>query len=157
NMLVRRIGVNELEVVSILRCSVLRHPVARYQKLVIAKHVEQRITTNYGAEQIRSLSQRRAHKQTAIAGAADGQALRRGVFVLNQPLGSSDEVIENVLLLFPHAGVMPGFTELRTSTQVRQRVDSATINPGRGKRIEAGHHGNVKPAVAGEQRGMGAI
>src|SRR6185312_14066318 len=28
---------------------------------------------------------------------------------------------------------------------------------GSGKRIEAGHHGDVESAVAGEQRGMGAI
>ena len=52
-MLIRRVRVDPLELLRIVRRAVLRHPELCYEELLIANHVDERITDDDGLDEIR--------------------------------------------------------------------------------------------------------
>ena len=71
------------------------------------------------------------------------------VYLSDQSLGSSDEIIKHVLLVFFHSRLMPFPTVFSAASQIWEGEDTTLFDPariGRGKRWS---NGNVKPTVTG--------
>jgi len=100
---------------------------------------------------------RRAHEQPPVAAAADGQVLRTGVAVGDQPLACRNEIVEHVLLVLEHARPVPILAELAAAAQCGERKDAALLDPRDGARVETRHLGRVEAAVACQQGGMAAV
>ena len=74
------------------------------------------------------------------------------VLLRDEPLGRGDEVVEDVLLLLEHPGLVPGVAVLAAAAQVRQGVDAARLEPGEEGGAEARRLADVEAAVAVEER-----
>src|SRR5262249_5931155 len=110
--------------------------------------IQVRMIADNGAEQLRPLRGDGSYQQAAIASSPDRQFLRIGVLVLDQPFRCADEIVENVLLFFQHAGLVPGFAELSSPTQIRNRINSAPLHPRGGSGIESRQQAYIESAVA---------
>ena len=64
----------------------------------------------------------------------------RGDLLGDQVLGRGDEVVEDVLLVAEHAGLVPGLAVLAAAAQVGHRVDAAALE-------ERAPTGAAKPGV----------
>ena len=51
------------------------------------------------AEKFRALRHNRAYQQPAVAASLDGEFIGPRVFIIDEPLGRGDEIVENVLLI----------------------------------------------------------
>ena len=80
-------------------------------------------------------------EQAAVRAALDRQVLGRGPALLDQPLGRGDEVVEDVLLLAEHAGLVPVLAVLAAAAQVRDRVDAAALQE---QRAASGQNAGVR-------------
>ena len=96
---------------------------------MIAQHVRHRHLADRRAEQAGALREHRAHQQSAVAAALDGEAIARRVAALDQPLRRGQEVVEDVLLLLQHARLVPGLAVLAAAAEVGQRVHPALFQP----------------------------
>src|SRR5580704_4748209 len=67
DMVVWRVGINIWELSGVFRGAVLSNPQSRNQELLIAHHVQKRISARNSAKQIRPLRHGRAHKSAAVA------------------------------------------------------------------------------------------
>ena len=98
------------------------------------------------AEEVGPLGQARADEQAAVAAAADRQAGRARVAVGDEPLGGGDEVVEHVLLVGLHPGLVPVLAVLAAAAQVgaarRRRPSPSTRAHSTEK---AGVSGMLKP------------
>src|SRR5690606_35080263 len=99
--------------------AVFGDPRAPQTKLVIAHHVEQRVVAHHSAKQGWLLHHRRTYQQATIRTAANAEVPWTGVTGSNEVLGCSNEVIENVLLVFAHAGLVPCLTVFTSAPQIR--------------------------------------
>src|SRR6185437_12075809 len=99
------------------------------QELLVAQHVQQRVAADDGAVKVRALGHGRTHKQAPVASAFDGQPRRIGVMVLDEPFSGGKEIVEDVLLLLPHAGVVPLLAKLPATAKVGQRKYTAVLRP----------------------------
>ena len=157
HVVVRRVGVDVRELLGVVARAVLRHPEAGHEELVVAHHVEQRIGADDRPEQVGPLVRDRADEEAAVAAAADGEVLRARVAGLDQVLGRGDEVVEDVLLVGEHPGLVPLLAELAAAAHVRQREDAAGPQPGGGEGREARRLAQVEAAVAGQQGRVPAV
>ena len=62
------------------------------------------------------------------------------------------KVVEDVLLLLEHAGLVPFLAELAAAAKVGQGVDAAGLDPERRARRESRRLGECETAVAGQER-----
>ena len=108
---------------------------------------------NNGAEQFRALRRHSANQQTAIAATPNGKLARVRILVLDQPLCGGDKVIKDVLLLGKHARLVPGLPELRSATDVGQRIHTALLHPPGGDGIENGGQAatSISNSIAGRR------
>ena len=116
--MIGRIGVQPAKSVGIFRRAVFRNPQPGDQKLVIADHVQQRHLADDGPEQVRPLRQSGPHEQTAVGPALDGQVVRIGVSLSDEPLGRSEKIVEDILLVAEHARLVPFLAVLAAAAQI---------------------------------------
>ena len=76
------------------------------------------------------------NEHSTITAAANGETFRLGVFVRNQPLRCTDEIIEDVLFVLEHSVAMPALPELAPAAQVGHGENTALFHPNRPKRVE---------------------
>jgi len=80
--------------------------------------------------------------------AFDGQVIAVGVFLRDQVFAGGDEVVEDILLFFEHAGAMPVFAKLSSAAQVGNGVDATVLHPEKHAAAETRRQRDVKAAVA---------
>src|ERR1700694_344026 len=126
--------------------------------MVVALHVEQRVLDHHRVVQTRPLRERNADQQSAVASSDDPQVCRRRDPLAYQLLGYRGEVVVDTLPVFLESGAMPLRTELSTTTDVRQNINSAALEP---RRADGGavcrRVGDLESAVGGEQRRIVSI
>ena len=89
-------------------------------------------------EELGALRDRGADEEAAVRAAADGRGARGDVHLsFDEVLGRGDEVVEDVLLLEEHPGLVPLLAVLAAAAQVRDRVDAAALEPREERRAEA--------------------
>ena len=93
-----------------------------------ADHVQQGHGADHRLEQVGTLGHRGTHEQPAIRAAPDHHSLGRGDLRRDEPLGRGDEVVEDVLLVAQHAGLVPGLAQLAAAAQRRQGEDAAVLD-----------------------------
>src|SRR5580698_3789399 len=98
-----------------------------------------------------------ADRDSAGAGTAHGEMRRRSVVLLDEVLRGRDHIVDGVLLGFFSAGVMPGFPELSTATDVHDGKYASAFNPRQNARIEIRVERDGVGAIALEQSGMRAV
>src|SRR5260370_11502217 len=155
--LIRRVGIEILELIGIFGAAVFGRPIRAVKKLLEAQHIQERISANDGAEHLRVLGERRAHQQPSVAAARNGEARRRGVFVDDQEFGSCDEVIEDRLLSLEHAGAVPGLADFTPAPKIGVSYYSAMLNPDNQERPVEGSRANVETTVASEKNGVRTV
>src|SRR5664280_1998082 len=147
DVVVRRVAQQPTELGRVGCAAVLVAPGLAEPEALVAHHVEQGRRADHGGEQLRSLGQRGADQQAAVAAAGEAQLGWCSPALCDQPLGRAGEVGEHVALVLPHPGAVPLLALLRAAAQVGDRVDAAGLDPGQ----EAGGvrrgHGDVKAAV----------
>ena len=80
-----------------------------------------------------------------------------GVFLRDQVFAGGDEVVEDILLFFEHAGAMPVFAKLSSAAQVGNGVDATVLHPEKHAAAETRRQRDVKAAVARQQCGVFAV
>src|ERR1039458_5684518 len=149
--MIRRVRVEPFELLGVIRGAVFRNPKFCDLEVLIAQHIEQRYLADDRTEQIRPLRDHRAHEQAAVGTALDREVIFVGVFLRDEILAGSDEVVKYVLLLLQHAGAMPVFAELGPAAQVGNRENAAVLHPEISAAVETWRLRDVKTAVAGQQ------
>ena len=112
-VLVRRIPQEVRKLLRVFRAAVLRRPESPNLEILVSQHIEERIPTPDGAEKIWPLCDRRTHQQAPIGASANREPLRRSVMVGDQILRSREEIVEDILLVLKHRGLMPGLPRIR--------------------------------------------
>ena len=105
---------------------------------MVAQHVHDAHGGQGRAKEVGALGQAGTHEEAAVGATMDGQLGGASVFLLDEPLGGGNEVIEDVLLLVVLAGVMPLATVLTAAPQAGLGEDAAHLQPGLGAGVEAG-------------------
>ena len=123
-----RILIDILELILIVARAVLNSPTPTDRKLVVAQHIEYTHCGQADSIEIRALHLASTHQQTTIRATCDSQLLRRGVTLSDQILGSRDEVIEYVLLVFEHTCFVPLLAILTATTQRHLSIDTALLH-----------------------------
>ena len=124
---------------------------------MVAQHVHHADGREADGVEVRTLHLAGADQQTAVRTAADRQLVRRGVFLGDEVFGRRDEVVEDVLLVFQHAGLVPRLAVLRTAAQVGFAVDAALLDEEDRRRGESGGDVDLETAVGIEQAGILAV
>ncbi len=83
--------------------------------------------------------------------------LAGGVLVGDQPFGSGDEIVENILLVELAAGVVPFFAVLATTAEVGGGKDEALFEKGENEGAKFWSDGDVESAVSVEKSGILAV
>ena len=153
----RGILVNIGKLLLVVRRAVLHGPAPSDGELVVAQHVHHADSREADGIEVRTLHLAGADQQAAVRTAADGQLVRRGVFFGHEILGRRDEVVEDVLLVFEHAGLVPRLAVLRTAAQVGLAIDAALLDEEDRRRGEPGGEVDLETAVGIEQAGILAV
>jgi hypothetical protein len=140
-----------------IRVSVLRNPEASQEKTVEAQHVEERDLDHHRPEQVGPLGEHGAHQQAPVGATGGCQPLRVRVAARAQPLGCRNEVLEGVLLLRQHAGLVPALAVLAAPAEVRHGHDAAPLEPQHQGSGEPRCHADIESAVPGEVHGSVAV
>src|ERR1700761_86922 len=98
------------------------------------------------------LGHRRAHQQPAIRPPPDSQVRRIRVFLVDQVVRRREEIVEYVLFLAEHPGLMPLLAVLAATAHIRHRKPSALLQPPRIHWVPIGCDAGVESAVAGQQQ-----
>src|SRR5438552_5365551 len=96
------------------------------------------------------LCERRAHQQSAVAAALDGQTGGAGVLVIDEVSSACSEIIEHILFFRELPLLVPRFAEFAAAAKIGDRFDAALIEPQPALYSEARLHTDVVAAVAGE-------
>ncbi len=118
---------------------------------MVAEHVHDADRREGDTEELRPLGHDRADEEAAVRAPGDGQPVRRGVLLLDEILGRGDEIVEDVLFLVEHAGLVPGLAVLAAAAQVGLGEDAAVLQEDDVGRAEAGRDGDVEAAVGREE------
>ena len=153
----RRVLVNIGKLLLVLRRTVLHGPAPADGELVVAEHVHHAHGRKAHGIEVRTLHLAGADQQSAVRAAVDGQLVRRRVFSGDQVLGGGDEVVEDVLLVLEHAGLVPLLAVLRAAAQVGDAVDAALLDEHQRRGVEAGREVDLKTAVSVKQAGILAV
>ena len=129
--MIGRIVQQRLELFWIIRGSIFGDPKSTGSKLVESQHIHHTHRWQTGTKQFRTLGHHRTDQQSPIATTLNREPLGPRIFLLNQPLGSSNEVVKYVLFLFALAGEVPVFPIFAPTTEIGNRHDSAHLHPGK--------------------------
>src|SRR5262249_50868444 len=157
DVLVRRVLVKIGKLLLLFGRAVLRGPVRTLFEILIAKHIEQRISAPDGRKQLGMLRNRCPHKQPAVGSARDGKVFRRGVLLLDEIAGCGKPVVKDVLLLFKHPLLVPAFTVFTAAAHVRNGKPATLLQPPRPCRIPRWRLAQVESAIPSHQQTLGAI
>ncbi len=83
--------------------------------------------------------------------------LGRGVVVGDEILGRAGKVVEDILLVLKHRGLVPGLAIFVAAAQVGQCEESTLLHPPGVFGIPLGEHRQIETAVAGHQQARGAV
>src|SRR5919199_1540570 len=122
-----------------------------------AQHVEHAHRCDASAEKLRPLRQAGADEQPAVAAAANCELRRPGIALPDQPFGYCDEVVEDVLFVGLHPGLVPGGAVLAAATQANLREQAAHLHPDQVGYRKGRGEGNVEASIAIEVRWIVAI
>ena len=153
----RRIFINVVELLLVFARSVLHGPAPADREFVVAEHVHHAHGGQADGIEVGTLHLAGSDQQTAVRTAADRQLVRRGVFLGDEVFGRRDEVVENVLLVFEHARLVPRFAVLRAAAQVGHAVDAALLDEHHGRGPERGRLVDLEAAVGIEVAGIPAV
>src|SRR6516164_493213 len=103
------------------------------------------------------LGQGSAHEQAAVAAALDGQLFRRSVLAVDEVLGAGGEVIKDILLVCPAAGLVPLFAVFAAAAQVGHDPNAALVEPDPTRAGKSGLLAAIEAAVAGQERRIAAV
>src|SRR5437588_441618 len=81
----------------------------------------------------------------AIAAAAVVEQRGRRIAMLDEPFCSRDEIVEDVLLVAQHPGLVPRFTLFAAAAQVGEGIHTPGIQPQRQRGNEFGGSADVAP------------
>src|SRR5438552_4389961 len=98
------------------------------------------------------LCERRAHQQSAVAAALDGQPGGAGVLVIDEVSSACSEIIEHILFFRELPLLVPRFAEFAAAAKIGNRVDASVIEPNAALHSEARLQTDVVPAVSAEVR-----
>src|SRR5262249_13881924 len=96
-------------------------------------------------------------QQPAVRSSANDEPLPAGIARRLQILGRGDEIVEYVLLLLAHARMVPGLAVLAASAQVRNREDTALLEPAGDRSGKEWLHRDVEAAIAVEHRWVAVV
>ena len=113
------------------------------------EHVIDANVRNRGLKQLWMLRDGRAHEETPIAPAFDGELFAAGVVRANQELRAGDEIIEDMLLVGEIAGCMPFLTVLASATQVGDCNDPSLIQSNAAREVKVGRQADSIAPIAG--------
>src|SRR5690606_34108502 len=99
----------------------------------------------------------RTHKQAAVASTLDPQAVLAGPLLGYEVFRRSDEVVEDVLLLLLHPGLMPFLAILPTAAQVGHGEHAALFQRDHAAGAEAGAQADIEAAVGVQERRVLAV
>ena len=139
----RGVFVNVLELFGVVARTVFDHPSPTYGEEVVTEHVEHAHLREGHGEEVGTLRHAGAHKESAVGAARYGEFPAGGIFVPDEILARRDEVIEDVLLVGKHARLVPLLAVLVAAAQIDRGIDGTLL-----------HHGNVRGAESGRQRGV---
>src|SRR5207253_2399373 len=75
----------------------------------------------------------------------------------DEPLRAGEEIVEDVLLVVHHAGLVPLFTVLTAAAQIGHRQQSAALQEDEATGAERGRQADVEAAVAVQHRWIVAV
>src|SRR5919199_2296952 len=113
-----------------------------------AQHVEHAHRCDAGAEKLRPLRQAGADEQPTVAAATDCELRRPGIALPDQPFGYCDEVVEDVLFVGLHPGLVPGCAVLAAAAQVYLCEHAAHLHPDQAAYRKGRGEGNVEASIA---------
>src|SRR6185312_8540251 len=113
-----RVGVEPFEGFRAAGGAVLGRPERTAGEILVAKHVEHAVPDVGRAEERRILCERGACEQAAVGVSLDPQVAGRGVAMGDQGLRGPGEIIEHILLVPEHAGLMPFLTVRAAASQI---------------------------------------
>ena len=151
-----RVALEVLEhLAAVVAAAIVGRPVPADGEEVIAKHVHNAHLRHCCTPQVGALVHHSTHEEATVATAVAGDFAFLSIALSNEPLGSSDEVVEYVLLLHLGAGLVPLLAILATTTQVGVGANAALVNHGEwGAGVaEARVHRHVEASVAIEEYG----
>ena len=157
DVLVGRILIDIRKILGILGGAVLGGPGAAHLEVLVAQHVEQRIAAPDGSEEVRPLGHGRSHQQAAVRPAPDGEILGRGVLVGDEIFGRAEPIVEDVLLVGEHGGLVPGLAVLVAAAKVGEREPSSLLQPPGVFGVPDGELAERKASVAGHKEALGAV
>ena len=127
----RRVAAQVFEhLLRVLAGAVVGCPIPADGELMIAQHVHHANLWDGYAEEVGALRHAGTYQQSAVRTAHDGYLVVGGVFLADEPLGSPDEVVEDVLLLHLRTCQMPLLTILATAAQRHLCVDATLLEEG---------------------------
>ena len=122
DVVVRGVGIQVCEVLGDIRIAELAAGDLAAGHPIEAHHVQHRGGAHGGTEAGWRLGDAGADKDAAVAAPLDAQGRRRAVPVVLEVVGRGQEVVEDVLLGFPHAGPVPGLAVLAAAPDVGDGV-----------------------------------
>ena len=114
---------------------------------MVAEHVHHAHRGNADAKEVGTLRHASTDEQSAIAATDDGEVGRTGVFLLDQILSSSDEVVEDVLLLHLRTRLVPSLAILAAATERSLGIDATALQERDAGSGERGIHRDIETAV----------
>src|SRR5262249_44526045 len=97
---------------------------------------------------------RRTRQQSAVRSTCDGKSLGSGVFVVDEPLGGGDKIIEYVLLVLEHSRFVPFLAVFIATPQIGQSQHSAGFKPRELRRSKRWQSPETKSTIASQQDGI---
>src|SRR5690554_125257 len=101
------------------------------REAVVAEHVEYADGGMSSAEQVRPLRYAGTDQKATVGAALDRQPFRPRVVLVDQMLGTGDEVIEHVLFAAEDATFVPGLAVFDAAAQVGEHECAASLEPGK--------------------------
>ena len=115
---------------------------------MVAQHVHHTYLWDGDAKQFWPLGHTGTNEQAAVRAADDGQLVLTRIALADQPLGSTDEVVEHVLLLHLRTSQVPLLTILTATSQRHLCIDAAILEEGDACSRETRTEGDVESTVA---------
>jgi hypothetical protein len=152
-------GVSEQmgKILAIFRRAILGCPGPTNGEFVEAEHVHDTAGRECGGEEAGALSHAGADQETAVATAADGEGGVTGVVVEYEPFSGGDEIVEGVLFIVFHSGLVPGLAIFAAAAGVGDGVNAAEFHPSEASHGEGGGEADVEAAVSEEVGGVAAV
>ena len=143
----RRVRLQVIEILGVICGAVFWNPALAHREFVVAQHIHYAHSREGNCEQVRPLGHGSAYQQTTIGTTRDGQFFLGSVPFLDQVFSSRDEVIEDVLLLEQHPGLVPFFTVFTPTAQVGHGVYTSVFEQNQTRGAKAWSQTDVEPTV----------